>query len=370
MIQIEPVANRRQLRAFLDLPARIHADDPAWVPPLRIEERRSIERRRNSAAAYCDFGGWLAWRDGAPVGRVIGILNRRYAERRGEIVARFGMLEALEERDVVEALLDAVESWGRRHGAVAVEGPRGFTDQDPEGLRVEGFEHPTTLACYQNGPALPAYVEQAGYAKSADYVVYRLPIPERRHPFYEQILRRVHRQGRYQLLEFKGRSSLLRYSVPILETMNESFAELEGYTRLDSGEIRSLAHRWFPFIDPRFVKVVLHGDQVAGFLLAVPNQNEGFRRTRGRLLPGGWLHLLRTSPGPQLDVLLGGVRAEHQGRGVDVLMADALLRAARDHGFEWLDSHHELESNFRARHEMERVDGKVWKRYRVYEKRL
>ena len=370
MIRIEPVSDRRRRRAFLDLPARIHEEDAAWVPPLRMEESRSIDPRRNAAAAYCDFGSWLAWRHGAPVGRVTGILNRRYAERRGESVARFGLFEAVEDRDVVEALLDAVESWARHRGATSVEGPRGFTDQDPEGLQVEGFEHPTTLACYQNGPALPDCVEQAGYAKSADYVVYHFPVPERRHPFYERILRRVHREGRYRLQEFDGRRALLRFSVPILETMNESFAELEGYTRLDPGEIRSLARRWFPFIDPRFVKIVLHGDQVVGFLIAVPNQNEGFRRTRGRLLPAGWLHMLRTAPGPQLDVLLGGVRAEHQGRGVDVLMADALLRSARDHGFEWMDSHHELESNFRARHEMERVGGEVWKRYRVYEKRL
>lgn len=307
---------------------------------------------------------------GTQAGSLAWILNRRYAECRGESVARFGMLEAVEDRDVVSALLDEVECWGRRHGAVAVEGPRGFTDQDPEGLMIEGFEHPTTLACYQNGPALPAHVEREGYAKSADYVVYRFPVPERRHPFYERILSRVHRQGRYRLQEFEGRRALLRFSVPIIQAMNDTFAELDGYTPLDPGEIRSLARRWFPFIDPRFVKVVLHGDLVAGFLIAVPNQNEGFRRARGRLFPGGWLRMLLTPTGPQLDVLLGGVRAEHRGRGVDVLMADALLQSARDRGLEWLDSHHELESNLRARHEMERVGGEVWKRYRVYEKRL
>lgn len=371
-LEVVPVRGRHRTRQFLDLPAAVHRHHRGWVPPLRADERRLLDSRRNAAHAYCDFGAWLALVDGRPAGRIVGILNHRYNDLRGEKTARFSHLESVDCHDVTRALLGRVETWARERGMALVEGPRGFTDQDPEGFLVEGFDRETALSSYQNRESTVRMVEEAGYGKAVDYVVYQIPVPDRRPEFYQRIRNRVLSRGTYRLLEFDSRRALRPWILPILELMDETFRDLDGYSPLDPGEIRSLARQYGPIVDPRFVKVVLAGDDPAGFIIALPNMNEGLRRARGRLLPSGWLHILRSARTSrrQLDLLLGGIREGHRGRGVDVLLGDAMTRSAHRAGFEYMDSHHELESNVPVQREMERMGGRVYKRFRVFEKAL
>jgi GNAT superfamily N-acetyltransferase len=302
----------------------------------------------------------------------MGIVNHRYNDGRGARTARFSHLESVDRHDVTRALLSRVEAWARERGMERVEGPRGFTDQDPEGLLVEGFEREPALSSYQNRESMVRMVEEAGYHKAIDYVVYRIPVPEKRPEFYERIRDRVLSRGKYRLLEFESRRALRPWILPILEMMDETFRDLDGYSPLDPGELRGLARHYTPIVDPRFVKIVLVEDQAVGFIIALPSLNEGLRRARGRLLPVGWFHILRSARTSrrQLDLLLGGTREGHRGRGVDVLLGDAMTRSAHRVGFEYMDSHHELESNVAVRREMERMGGLLYKRFRVFEKAL
>jgi hypothetical protein len=149
--------------------------------------------------------------------------------------------------------------------------------------------------------------------------------------------------------------------------MNEAYVNIAGYAPLDEREMDDLAKRYLPVIDPRFVKLVSVGDQVVGFIIGIPNVVPGIRRARGRLLPLGWLWILRAATrARRLDLLLGGIKEEHRGKGVDVLMGRAMIHSAQRAGFEYFDSHHELECNTRMRAEMERMGGSVYKRYRVF----
>jgi len=371
-VEIVPVRGRRGLKAFLDVPAATHRDHAGWVPPLRTDERRLLDTRRNPAHSYCEFDAWLAQDDGRPVGRVVGIVNRRYNELRGERRARFSHLESGERPDVAAALMDRVEVWARERGMECVEGPRGFTDQDPEGFLVHGFEHEPAISSYQNRPSAVRFLTEGGYRKSVDYVVYQSPVPDERPEFYERIRNRILARGKYRLLEFSSRRDLRPWVVPILELMDETFRDLSGYSPLESHEIRDLARRYWPIVDPRFVKVVVAGEEPVGFIIALPSLNDGLRRAGGRLLPLGWLQILRATrtSNRQLDLLIGGAREGHRGRGVDVLLGDAMTRSAHRAGFEYMDSHHELESNTGVRHEMERMGGREYKRFRVFEKQL
>jgi hypothetical protein len=371
-VEVVEVSGRRRMRQFLDLPAVMHRDENGWVPPLRADERRLLNPRRNPAHAYCDYEAWLARVDGRPAGRVVGIVNRRYNDLRGQKIARFSHLESLDRSEVTRALLGRVEAWARKQGMERVEGPRGFTDQDPEGLLVEGFEHETALGSYQNREATVRLVEEAGYEKAVDYVVYKIPVPDRRPEFYERIRDRVLSRGKYRLVEFESRRALRPWVLPILDMMDETFRGLDGYSPLDLDEIQTLARRYRPIVDPRFVKVVLAEGEPVGFIIALPSLNEGMRRARGRLFPLGWLYILRSARTSrrQLDLLVGGARKGHRGRGVDVLLGDAMTRSAHRAGFEYMDSHHELESNIRIQREMERMGGRVYKRFRVFDKVL
>ncbi len=154
-LDIREVVSRRDRRTFIALPSRLHAGRPNWVPPITMDERKYFDPAKNKAFGYCDTTLLLARRDGRVVGRVMGIINKRYNEHRGEGIARFGYLETPQDQAVVHALLARVEEWARSKGMARVVGPYGFSDQDPEGFLIEGFNERATIATYHNFPWRP-----------------------------------------------------------------------------------------------------------------------------------------------------------------------------------------------------------------------
>jgi len=367
-VVIQPVQDRRDLRRFLHLPFQLHRDHQGWVPPLLMDERYTFDPRRNRAFRYCDCALWLArGARGDPVGRIGGIVNRRYNEIKGEHQARFTHLDCVDDAEVMGALLDRVKQWANEAGMDVVIGPMGFTDQDPEGFVVEGFDEEPSIATYHNREYIVRLLEELGWAKDVDYVVYKVPVPKDIPAFYERVYQRVVHHNTFRLLEFTHRRELKSLIRPVLELMNETYVNIAGYAPLDQQEMEDLARRYLPVISPRFVKVVAVGHQPVGFMIGIPNVVEGIRQARGRLLPFGWFWILRSSRrARRLDLLLGGIKEEYRGKGVDVLMGRAMIRSAQEAGFEYFDSHHELECNTRMRAEMERMGGTIYKRYRVF----
>ena len=368
---VEEVRTRKELEEFIRFPERLHRNHERWVPPIRADERRTLHPKKNRACAYCDCTRALAVRDGEVVGRIVGIVNHRYNESRGERSARFSHLECVESQTVAHALLEHVEDWARVKGMTRVVGPLGFTDQDPEGFLVDGFEHEPTLATYYNFEYIVRLLAAEGYSTDVDYVVHRVPVPATTPELYERLSARIRKSGKFSLVEFERRKELRPYVRQMLDLMNESFAPLTGYSRLDTVELDDLGRRYLPAIDPRFVKCVVADRQLVGFIVAIPNMNDGFRRAKGRLLPFGWLHILRSAKQTsQLDLLLGAIREGFRGRGVDVLLGNAMMQSARRAGFSFMDSHHQLEDNYRIQREMEKVGGEVYKRFRIFQKEL
>ncbi len=370
-VEIKKVTRQADLTKFIYLPDKIHRAHANWVPPIYADERRYFDPRKNRSFTYCDATLGLAYRGPRLVGRIMGAVNRRYNELRGEKNARFSCLECYEDEEVARALLDYVEEWARGLGMDKVVGPLGFTEQDPEGFLVEGFEYEPTIATYYNFECIPRFLESKGYTKEMDYVVYKVELRNELPAFYEKIFNRVSANGKYKLVEFGKKKNLKKYILPILGLMNETFQGLYGYAALDEAEMRTLAKQYLPVVDPRFVKIVTKGDRVVAFVIGLPNMSEGIRRARGRLFPLGIIHILRAAKkAKQLDLLLGGIKQEDRGKGLDVLMGTAMMRSAREAGFTHLDSHHEMETNVKVRAEMERMGGELYKRYRIFQKAL
>jgi hypothetical protein len=372
-IAVKEVEGRKALKTFIHLPAKIHAHHKAWVPPIYVDEHNYFNPKKNKAFDYCNTLLLLAYRDNRPVGRIMGVINTRYNSFRQEKTARFGLLETWEDKDVVGSLLARTEDWARSLGMDRIVGPYGFSDQDPEGFMVEGFDAPSTITCYYNFEWMPGMLEAHGYRKDIDYFVYRLEVPKKIPEFYNKIYERVQRKGQFQILEFRKRNQLKPYVKPILHLMNECYMDsnIYGYAPLEEKEMEELAARYLPLLDPRFVKGVKKDDEVIAFIVGMPNIVEGIKKARGRLLPFGIFKILRASKKTkQLDLLLGAVKEKYRGRGLDVLMGIKILQSAHEAGLEILDTHHEMESNVRVRAEMERMGGVIYKRFRVFQKDL
>jgi hypothetical protein len=303
----------------------------------------------------------------------MGIINRRFNAHRKEDIARFAYLETREDGEVFRALVRTVEDWARAKGATRIIGPYGFSDQDPEGWLIEGFENRATIATYYNFEWMPGAIEKMGYGKDIDYYVYKIPVPKELPEFYVKIHDRIQRKGSYTLVEFSKRKALKPWIVPIFTLMNETYSNsnIYGYAPLDEKEMNDLAKRYLPIVDPRFVKIVKKGDEVVSFIIAMPDVTAGIQKARGRLLPFGFIPILRAArKTKQLDLLLGAVKEGYRGLGLDVMMGVSELRSASAAGMEFLDTHHEMESNVKVRGEMMKMGGILYKKFRVWTKPL
>jgi hypothetical protein len=370
-VQIKEVKSKKELKEFIHLPARIHRDHSRWVPPLYSEEWKYFSAQKNHAFSYSDTVLALAYSDEEAVGRIMGIINTRYNMHKQERSVRFGYLECENDQDAAHALLSHVERWGEARGMRKIVGPMGFSDQDPEGFLIQGFEHEPTLATYCNFAYMIRLLESEGYSKEVDYVVYRIDIPDQVPELYEKIYSRMMRKGNFQLKEFSRKKHLKSYIRPVFALMNECFKDIYGYFPLDQKEIDEMGRKYLPIAFPRFIKLVERDNQVVGFIIGIPNLSPGFRRARGRLFPFGLFKILRwAKKTKQLDLLLGGIKEEFRGRGLDVMLGLKMLQEARKAGFVCIDSHHQLEDKTRMRAEMERLGGRVYKRFRIFQKDL
>ncbi len=372
-IELREVASRQDLKTFIYLPEKIHAGHKNWVHPLFTDDWKYFDAKKNKAFGYCDTLLLLAEKDGRTVGRVMGIINHRYNEHRNERTARFGYLETIEDREVFRAVLGRIEGWARDKGMTKIVGPYGFSDQDPEGFLIEGFEHRATIATYYNFEWMPRWLEEEGYAKDNDWFVYKLVVPKEPPELYKKIYERAMKRGTFEILEFKSRREIKPWVRPILALMNECYmaGNIYGFAPLEEQEMDDLARRFLPILDPRFVKAIRKDGEVVAFIIAMPDMTEGIVKARGRLFPFGFIRVLRAArKTKQLDLLLGAVKERFRGQGLDVLMGIKVLIAAYEAGMEKIDTHHEMESNVKVRAEMEKMGGQVYKKFRAFYKML
>lgn len=372
-IEVKEVRSKQDLATFIYLPEKLHAGHANWVHPIYMDEKKYFDPAKNKAFGYSDTLLLLALKDGACVGRAMGIINHRYNEHRNEKTARFGYLETTEDQEVVHALLSRIEAWAREKGMTRVVGPYGFSDQDPEGFLIEGFDHRATIATYYNFKWLPKLVEKEGYAKDIDYFVYKIDVPKEMPEFYKKIYERAEKRGSFEVLEFKSKKQIKPWIRPVLSLMNETYMQnsIYGYAPLDEKEMDDLAKRYLPVLDPRFVKAVVKDGEIVAFIIGMPDMGAGIQKARGRLLPFGFIHVLRSAKKTkQLDLLLGAVKDKYRGMGLDVLMGVKMVQSALEAGYEIMDTHHEMETNVKVRAEMERMGGQIYKTFRVYQKPL
>jgi hypothetical protein len=370
-IVIKEVITRKDKRKFIYLPLKVHKNDPNWLPPIYLDEWELFNEKKNKSYQYADTVLYLAYRDKKTVGRIMGIINRRYNAIHNEQHGRFCFMECYEDQEVVHALISKVENWAREKGMIKLVGPLAFSDKDPQGFQIEGFEHPKFIICPTNDSYLPEMIVKEGYEKNQDLVNYLAKTPDELPLIYKKVLSRVSDNKEYKIVEFQSKKELKPYLIPILELMNQTFMEIYGFVPLNDPEKKEFVARYMMIVDPKFIKVVETHDGLIGFAGGMPDISEGIKRARGKLLPFGIFKILRESKrSKKLLMLLGGVRKDYRGKGIDVLMAVKMLQSCIEHKMEWIDLHLVLENNIKMRGECERIGGQVIKKFRIYKKDL
>jgi GNAT superfamily N-acetyltransferase len=369
MIQVRPVRGARDLRRFVRLPWRIYDGYPSWVPPLRRERRRFLDRRRNPFFRHSAAELFLAEDSGELVGRIAAIENRRHLETYGDGTGFFGFFECVDDRETAAALLERAAEWVRRRGLRRLRGPMSFTINDECGLLLDAYELPPVLLMAYNPPYYPGLLESCGFAKAQDLLAYRMSAPAEVPERLRSAAALVERQGvvvrAVELRDFAAEVERVH------RVHSQAWAENWGAVPLTREEVEELARELLPVVDPELVFLAELDGEPIGVAVTVPDLNQALRCANGRLLPLGWLRLLRARRRIDgLRVLILGVLAAHRHRGVDAALYARTMAAAIAKGYRWAEMSWILESNLPMQRVLQRLGAERYKTYRVYDREL
>ena len=371
-IIINEVMTKKDLKDFIKFPFLLYKNNKYWVPPLLNEEFKNLSKDKNPAFEYCEASYWLAYKDGKIVGRIAGILNKKYNEKVGKRIIRFCNLDFIDDHEVSLQLFKTIEEWAKEKHAVSIHGPLGFTDMDPEGMLIEGFIELGTIATIYNYPYYSFHIERLGFKKDIDWVEFELyptsNIPEK----IERIALAVCERYHLHKLDIKKPKELIPYANEIFQVLNKAYKDIYGFVPLSDEQIALYVKQYFGFIKTEFIPVVLNDkNEVVAFGITMPSLSKAFQRCKGKLFPFGFIHVLKAMKNKECaDLYLTGVRPDYQNKGVNAILIYEMNKTFRKYNITKVESNPELETNMKIQAQWRFYKGRLHKKRRCYVKEL
>lgn len=376
MISIREISpTRGELLKFVKFGINLYKGNGCYVPPLVIDELATLDPAKNPASEFCSQVLYMAERDGKPVGRIAGIINRMVNERTGKKELRFGFVDFIDDAAVADALFNAVKEWGRKQGMDSIVGPMGYTDMDHEGMLVDGFDEMGTMATIYNYPYYPEHMERMGFNKEIDWVEFRIAIPDSIPDKMLRIAKLVQTKYGLRTIKYTSRKKLKEdYGQALFELVNEAYDQLYGYSPLTQKQIDHYINMYLDILRLENVSLVVDADgKLVGVGISMPSLSQALRKANGRLLPMGWWHLLKAikcKNNPVVDLLLVAVKPEYQSKGVNALLFTDLIPVYQANGYKWAESNPELEENASVQLQWQYFEKRQHRRRRCFRQEL
>ena len=375
-VTIKQVSTQRDLKRFIRFNYELYKHNPYSVPNLYDDILTTFNKQKNPAFEFCEADYFLAYKDGKLVGRVAAIINRRANETWNKKEVRFGWIDFTDDTEVSEALIRTVEQWGKERGMTHIQGPLGFTDMDAEGMLIEGFDQLGTMATTYNYPYYPAHLERLGFRKDADWVEYKIYIPDAIPEKHRRISDLIQRKYNLKIKKYTSGKKIARdYGQAIFDLVNEAYRPLYGYSALTQRQIDQYIKSYLPILDLRMVTLITDAeDQLVAVGISMPSLSRALQQSHGRLLPFGWFYLLKAlffkRRSHILDLLLVAVKPEYQNKGVNALLFSDLIPVYQQLGFEYAESNPELELNGKVQAQWDYFRTEQHKRRRAFVKEI
>ena len=375
-IIIKKVADKKDLKAFIRFNYELYKNNPYAVPDLYDDMLNTFSPKKNAAFEFCESDYFLAYQDGKLVGRVAAIINHRANETWNKKEVRFGWIDFIDNPEVSKALLQEVERWGKSKGMTEIVGPLGFADMDAEGMLIEGFDQLSTMATIYNYPYYPQHMERLGYEKAADWVEFKLTVPDRLPDKFVRIAEIIMQKYNLKIKKLKNRKEIEQYGYgqKIFDLINEAYAPLYGYSKMTQGQIDQYVKMYLPMLDLRMVTLVEDAEKnLVAVGISMASMSEALQKAKGKLLPFGWFHLLKAlfvKHSKTLDLLLVAVKPEYQSKGVNALLFYDLVPIYQKMGFKYGESNPELEENKKVQAQWSAFESELHKRRRAFRKTI
>jgi hypothetical protein len=374
MLSIEKIDtnNKIQVKRFVDLPYRLYRDCPQWIPPLYADAYLPLNRKKHPFFEHSEADFFLAIRDGEVVGRICAANNKRFNDHHRTKKAHFYGLETIDDCEMSCLLFDAAVGWAKERGLDTLIGPKGLSPFDGYGILVEGFEYRQMMNMMNyNYAYYPKLIEAYGFEKEVDFVSCYLPansfkVPER----VERIAKRVLERGDLWVKKFKTKRELLQWAPRIGYAYNKAFIHNWEYYPFTEGDVKYAVDNVFLVADPRLIKLIVHGEEIVGFLFAFPDVSAALKRARGHLFPFGLIDLLlemkrtKTVSGNGMGIL-----PEFQGKGGNALLYYEMGNTVFGFNqFEHIEMTQVAETTRQMRADLKNLNGVEYKNHRVYRK--
>ncbi len=358
---------RKQERArFVDFVFDLYRDSPLWVPPLRSDAMNILDRSKHPYYEHSDADFFIVEEGNRTLGRIAMLENRNYNNYHNRKAAFFGYFEVIEDIKVARLLLAKAVEWAGARGLDSIIGPRGVAGIDGS-ILVEGFEHRPALTIPYNYPYYDAFIKDSGFEKDTDYLSGYTrgdhEIPAR---IYE-IAARVKEKRGYWIKTFSSRGEIREWIPRAMAVHREAMSSLHSFYPPTENETRAVINTLLNIIDPSLIKLVMKGDDIAGFIISYHDVSAGLQKARGRLFPFGWFHILRDRRITKWANVNGlGLLPQYRGLGANAMLYTELRDTIASHGFKHVDIVQVNEANFNSRSDMETMGVQWYKRHRHY----
>ncbi len=375
-VAIQTVHDRADKKAFIGVTRRIYADDPHWVQPLTWERLGHLNAAKNPFLRPIEASYWLVLFDGEPVGRISAQVNRAHLARHDDATGHFGFLEAIDDEEVFDLLLETAATWLRLRGMARMMGPFSLSINDETGTLVNGFDTPPSMMMPHGRPYYDARLHEQGLAKAKDLIAYHIDMTVPLPAAATRLIERARRAGGLVVRPLDMRRYVDEIRL-ICAIFNDAWAENWGFIPFGDAEAHYLAHNIRPLVDGSWFAIAELDGEPAAMTVTLPNLNEAIADLDGRLLPFGWARLLwrlkvmgvKTGRMP----LMGLKRRWHgtlKGTAAALGVIDAVRAAHAGRGVTGGELSWVLEDNAAIQRIIEAVGAVPYKTYRVYEKAL
>lgn len=377
---IKQISTRKELIKFIRFNYELYKDSPYAVPDFLEDTLGTFDKKNNAAFDFCEAAWFIAERDKKMVGRVCAIINNRANKTWNKREVRFGWIDFIDDSEVSAALLRTVEQWGKERGMTEIVGPLGFTDMDPEGMLIEGFEELGTMATIYNYPYYPKHMERLGFVKDADWCERLVRVPDKEHPAdtnkFFRVAKVVEKRYKLRYKHFNKSSDIISegYGRRIFDLINEAYAPLYGFSQMTPRQCDQYVKQYIPFVDPKTIAVIVNEkDEIVATGIGITSLSHAIQKAKARLFPFGWWHMLKAikwKRADTIDLLLVAVRPDLQGKGVNAMVFADLIPRIGSMGYKYAEVHPILEDNHKSADQWDYVESRIYKRRRSWKKEI
>jgi GNAT superfamily N-acetyltransferase len=372
MITIKEALSKQELKAFVKFPFKLYEDSKYWVPPIIKQELETFNKDKNPIFKDAEARFFLAYKNEEIVGRIAAIVNWLEINNQQIKKMRFGWFDFIDDLEVSKALLDKVEDIGKKHQLEYAEGPVGFSNMDKVGVMTEGFDTIGSMITWYNYPYYVDHYMSHGYKIEKEYSESIFPFSNVQPEFFKKAQELIKRRYKLKALQLTKTEEVMPYADRMFDLFNESYASLSSFVEITELQKAYFKKKFISFINPEYIKFIVdEQDNLIGFAVVMPKFAEALQKTKGKLFPFGFTHILKAKKHSK-DVIfyLIGIHPDYQNKGVHALIFNEYYETFKAKGIETCYRTPELEDNVAIKQIWKHFDPKVCKRRKTFRKDL